>query len=188
MQKIMFIFVFGLLVSGSNKIWADNFALEVDPATYVFGGYSAHLKYHFAEKWELGLGTYAMTFPNLMNGLAISPTRSTTNLRITSAYALFIDRYLVESNQGLVVGMQFASQHFRLTDSTYSPQSSTYNTTLVMPRIGYKYQFGTSGFYVLPWMGVGYLAPSNSSATIGTQAFKIKNLLPFATIHIGYSF
>lgn len=187
MNKFKMILI-GALIVVSNFATASDLSVEIDPATFVFSGYAAHFKYHFAESWELGVGTYAMTFPHILGGLAISPNPSTTTLKISSAYGLFLDRYLFEKNEGLFIGFQLATHNYELSDSGNAGVTTNYKATLFMPRLGYKYQFKNSGIYLLPWVGVGSLTPSESNPTVGLQNYKVNSVLPFATLHFGYSF
>ncbi len=180
--------VIGILLEFSNFALAGDLSVEIDPSTFAFSGYSAHVKYHFAESWELGLGTYAMTFPNALGSLAISPNSSATTLKITSAYGVFLDRYLFQKSEGLFVGFQLATHNYQLSDSGTPGTNTTYTATLFMPRLGYKYQFTNSGLYILPWVGAGYVAPSNSNPSVGSQNYKVNSVLSFATLHLGYSF
>ena len=178
--------VFTLIFSTTS--YGSEFSVEVDPATYVFSGYALHARYHFANHWALSLGTYAMTFPKLLNREAISPGSSSATLKIKSAYGLFLDRYLLNKNSGLFLGLQIARQNYQLSDSDYPGMRANYSATLIMPRLGYKYQLPHSRFYLLPWVGVGYVSPSVSHPSVGVQDYTIKSTLAFATLHIGYTF
>ncbi len=187
-MNLLMALILGGFLGISSLASAGELSVEIDPSTFAFNGYSAHLRYHLLESWELGIGTYSMTFPNALGGLVISPNPSTTTLKISSAYGFFLDKFLFDKNERVFLGFQLASQNYLLSDSGTPGSTSRYSATLFMPRVGYKYTLKNSGLYFLPWLGVGYIYSGNDNPSVGSQTYKLNSILPFATIHMGYSF
>ncbi|MCK6599336.1 MAG: hypothetical protein L6Q37_13305 [Bdellovibrionaceae bacterium] len=188
MNRINKLIVTATMMFMSIGAYAGDFSLEVDPSTYAFEGYAGHARYQFSSSWEITLGTYGMTFPSMLNALVLSPSSSQTKIKIKSAYAFFIDKYLSEKNNGFFVGVQLANQKYELSNSDFPGEKSEYDSTLVMPRFGYKYNLGSSGLYLLPWVGVGQVSTSNNNPKVGSQVYKLNSVIPFATLHLGYTF
>lgn len=176
-----------LVVAASSPSARAEVAVETDPSTFVFGGFAAHVRWQPPRtRWVASLGGYAMNFPGFVQSLALRPAPSNTDLRLSGAIGLFVDRYLTHRDHGLFVGAQLAHHWFDLHD-TDAEQHAHYTTILAMPRVGYRYNL-RSGIYLLAWAGLGYVLPRGTAPTLAAQAYTVKPLLPFATLHLGYAF
>lgn len=164
-------------------------SVETDPSTFLFSGYAAHLRIRLPEceslrAWTLGVGTYGMDFPSVFRDMAIKDAPTGSELTLVNGTGVFIDRFLGEPGQGWFAGVQIAYQRYHLSDAQ---AAETYDALLLMPRIGYQWELG-HGFYALPWAGIGYVDPHGDSGQLGTQSYAVRQVLPFATVHLGYRF
>jgi len=183
-KKTIFIFV----TLAARYALAGDFSVEIDPSAYAFSGYAGHVRYHLGAGWELSAGTYAMKMPSALKPMFLKSNTEDTDIKIKSAYAFFIDKYLSEKSEGYFIGLEIGRQSYQVENLNLSQQAESYDANLFMPRFGYKYILGSSGLYVLPWVGVGYLQLSQDSINLGAHKTELKNILPFATIHLGYNF
>ncbi len=180
-------FTLSLVATTAN---AADLSVETDPATFAFGGYAAHIRVQTdGSPWVIGLGTYSLEFPGLMKGLVISPSSDNLTVKLKSGFGLFVDRYLSSSkNEGLFVGVQLAHHALELIDKNVAGGVVKYNAVIIMPRVGYRWNIGTSGLYLLPWAGVGYVSLVGDDPKIGAQTYSAKQWLPFGTLHVGFQF
>jgi hypothetical protein len=176
---------FGVVTAHSAEI-----SLETDPATFAFGGYAAHVRIQRdGSPWVISVGAYSLEFPEVMRGLVINPSSDHLTLKLKSGFGLFVDRYLSTSkNEGLFVGVQVAHHALELNDNNMAGGPAKYNAVITMPRIGYRWNVGTSGFYLLPWAGAGYVSTDGDDPKIGAQSYSAKQWLPFGSLHLGYQF
>ncbi len=163
-----------------------SFAVEIDPSTYLFSGYSLHLKKSFASlsHWQFGLGLYAMDFPKILVDMNPHNKDEGWNQRLEHGYGLFADYYFDKKKSGTFVGMQLAHQKYKITKNA---KDVTYNTFLTMLHLGYNYSF-FENFYLKPWIGIGYNNKISGSSSIDGEEFDIAKLVVFPTVHLGYNF
>lgn len=180
--------LFALITMVASYSLAGDFSVEIDPSAYALSGYAGHVRYHVGSGWELTAGAYAMKLPSAFNPMFLKSNTEDTDIKIKSAYALFIDKYFSEKSEGYFVGLELGRQTYQVENLKLSRQEVSYDASLFMPRFGYKYNFGSTGLYLLPWVGLGYLQPSEDSINLGSNKTELKNILPFATLHLGYSF
>lgn len=164
----------------------SSFSIEVDPATYIFHGYSLHMKKSFATipKWQFGVGFYAMDFPDVLVNLNKHNRDKGWEQRIDSGIGFFVDYFFQENQQGLFIGAQLAQQKYKLDKNN---ETTEYTTMLSMGHIGYQYDFYKK-FYIKPWTGIGYQNKVSGENTLFGEEFEIDSLVLFATVHIGYKF
>lgn len=100
----------------------------------------------------------------------------------------FADRFLSEGHVGPFVGVQAASQQYRLRNSRLGSGEAQYTSMLLMPRFGYLWKPGSSGFYIMPWVGVGYADKVSGEARLAGVDFHLSKVMAFATVHVGWRF
>lgn len=159
------------------------YSVEIDPSTYIFNGYSIHLKKDVAN-WQLGIGTYAMDFPDALVNLDGKNKDRGWKVKLNSAIGVFADYYPNEKKKGWFSGLQIAQQNYQLTRNS---SDANYDVLLVMGSIGYRYNV-TEHFYLKPWAGIGYVSKISGTNSIGDTTYDIPNIVPFMTLHAGYAF
>ena len=157
-----------------------HFMLEIDPATFAMNGYSAHARMALGQdsKWVLGFGVYGLDIPKLMVDMDPKNRDKGWDVRLTFGAGLFADRFISANHEGAFVGVQVASQQYRLRNTSL----------LLMPRVGYLWKPGSSGFYLMPWMGVGYADKVSGSAQVAGVDYHLSKVMAFATVHAGWQF
>lgn len=164
-------------------------SIETDPSTFMFNGYALHLRFKPAnsEHFVIGLGTYAMDMPDFFIGQANSTDG--WNVRINSAIGIFGEYYFSEANSKWFAGLQASLQNYKNTNDNVADAVAKYSNVLVMPSIGYNWKpFSKLGLYIKPWLGIGYTTKVSGSNEIGTYKYNISPVVPFPTVHIGYTF
>lgn len=185
----------GLLFVGSLlPAQAGGLMVETDPATFALHGYAAHVHMPLADsgeasRWTVGVGTYSLTFPQAFRKLALNTNSSNTELKLRQAYGVFVDRYLSnDANQGPFIGVQLARQNYQIGNTHSAQPRQAYHAWVVMPRIGYRYLVGTTGWYVTPWMGVAHVSSTPSSVELSQGKVTTEQWLPYGALHVGYQF
>ncbi len=165
-----------------------SFAFEVDPMTFAFKGYAAHLRINPAplEHWIFGIGLYGMNFPSPFVKMHKDNRNDDWNVRLKLGVGLFSEYYFNEERKGWFIGSQTALQKYQVGLPTFDTKEFT--TIVVMPYSGYRWIPFNNGFYVQPWLGVGYTQKIAGSRTIGSKKYAILPIIPFMTFHIGYKF
>jgi hypothetical protein len=164
-------------------------SVEIDPATFAFGGYSAHLRLKPAN-WDhiqLGAGIYAMNFPDLFVGLNDNNKDKGWDVRLNLGVGLFGEYFFKEVNKGWFLGAQASMQEYRIENSNAEGQS-TFTNGLIMAYGGYSLQPFSFPLYFKPWAGVGYTDKISGKNTVGDLTYDISPISMFATLHIGYTF
>jgi hypothetical protein len=166
------------------------FSFETDPSTFAFKGYAFHIriKPKNSTRLVLGAGTYGLDLPGAMVDMNDENKNKGWKVRINSAYSLFGEYYLKEANQKWFLGLQVGLQNYKNTNDNHSGKESTYTNLLVMPSIGYTWQPKRVPVYVKPWFGLGYTTKTAGSNAIEQLEYAINPLVPFLTVHIGYTF
>ncbi len=175
---------------GLSAAHAGDVMIETDPATFLMSGYAGHIRMRLdgseeARRWVVGLGVYGMEFPTPMRKAALEHSPNGSSLNIRTGFGLFVDRFLSESGKdGLFAGLQVGRHYYDLKDEG---QTVRYHSTVVMPRIGYHYEFG-NGWYAIPWAGLAYLSPSDDHLQVQGTTVNPRHWLGFGTLHVGYRF
>jgi len=187
MKKLTLAPILLTLALSSLSATNSNLALEIDPATYGFDGYSVHLKKSFETlpHLQFGLGIYAMDFPDLFVDLNSKNKNKDWDVRLDRGIGFFADYYFDVEQKGFFTGIQVAKQRYEIERNG---QKSSYDTTLIMGSFGYLYQPYDNGFYIKPWMGIGYQDKSSGSNVVNGVEYDVASVLPFATVHLGYKF
>lgn len=164
--------------------------LETDPATFALNGYSAHARIELGgdSKWVAGAGVYALDFPKAMVDLDSSNRGQGWDVRLKFGAGMFLDRFFSRRRDGWFLGVQAASQQVRLRNSRSGPGEVQYTSLLLMPRTGYLWKPGSSGFYLMPWVGVGYADKLSGETRLAGAEYHVSKVLAFATVHMGWQF
>ncbi len=164
-------------------------SVETDPSTFAFGGYAAHVRIKLKNCQHLvwGAGAYAMNFPSFLVDMNADNKGKGWGVRINSAVSLFGEYYFKEANNKWFAGLQVGVQNYKLTNS-HSTNKATYSNLLVMPSIGYTWRPFNFPLYFKPWLGVGYMNKIAGSNTLEGSTYKLSPIMPFVTLHVGYTF
>ncbi len=110
------------------------------------------------------------------------------NVRINSAISLFGEYYFREANNKWFVGLQTGVQNYKNTNNNIANKESKYSNLLIMPSLGYNWHPFKNKLYVKPWLGLGYTTKISGDNSIDNLSYKISPLVPFVTLHVGYTF
>lgn len=176
----------------SNKNYENKttFSIETDPSTFAFGGYAFHfrIKPKNSQHLLIGAGTYGMDMPDFLINMNADNKDKEWNVRINSAFSLFGEYYFKEANSNWFVGLQAGVQNYKNTNDNIPDKESKYSNVLIMPSIGYNWQPFSFPLYLKPWFGLGYTAKISGDNSIDNLTYTISSLVPFITLHIGYTF
>ena len=180
---------FSIATSDSMAQDKTTFSIETDPSTFVFKGYAIHIRIKPAENKHIviGVGTYALELPSLMVDLNDKNKDKGWTVRINSAYSLFGEYYFEEANNKWFAGLQAGVQNYKNSNSNIPNIESKYSNLLLMPSIGYNWKPFEFPLYFKPWFGLGYTTKISGSNTIANSEYDISPLIPFMTLHVGYT-
>lgn len=188
-MKSVKVFISSIILTQLMSIEASaSVAIEIDPATYAFRGDSLHLKYtpDSTPQWRWGLGTYSMEMPDALIDVNEKNKHKNWNVEIERAYGLFAEYYFYTSQNGWFVGGQISQQQFRIEKPMTN--SLEFTNGLLMMNVGYKWKIKNSGFYLLPWAGIGYTKTMDNKNERIASGFDVDPVVAFMTIHLGYEF
>jgi len=165
------------------------FSLEIDPATFVFGGYSAHIRIQPANCDHLlfGLGAYAMDMPSLLVDLNSNNKNEGWDVRINQGYGLFVEHHFSEVNKKWFVGAQASFQEYKIEKDGIQG-SEKFSNILAMGYAGYTFKPFDFNFYIKPWAGIGYTSKISGENTLAGNEYDISPITMFVTVHLGYTF
>lgn len=172
-----------------SKSLGTRFSIEVDPATFLFNGYSAHLRIQPRNSAHLlvGGGLYAMDLPTVLVDLNKNNRDKGWDIRIHRGIGLFGEYHFTEVNRKLLLGAQLSTQQFKIENEMFSG-SEKFTNTLLMGYGGYSFRPFSFPLYVKAWGGLGYTHKISGEHTLGEQTYDIAPLTVFATVHVGYTF
>jgi hypothetical protein len=187
-----FLFINAGTVSGqidNAKGRKAHFSIEIDPATFVFNGYSAHLRFQpqNADHLLIGLGIYAMDMPDLFVDFNSANKDQGWDVRLDQGYGLFGEYFFDEVNQRWFVGAQLSAQVFRI-EQTSAVGHESFTNGLLMGYGGYSFKPFAFDLYIKPWAGVGYTTKLSGTNRLGDAEYDIAPITMFATLHLGYMF
>lgn len=165
-------------------------SIETDPSTFAFNGYAVHfrIKPASSKHFLLGAGTYAMDFPSFLVDMNSDNKDKSWNVRINSAFSVFGEYYFNEPNQRWFAGLQAGIQNYKNTNDNSPDLETKYSNLLLMPSVGYNWQPFLFPLYLKPWLGFGYTSKISGETVVENLEYKISPLVPFLTVHIGYTF
>lgn len=174
----------------TEKLNRTTVSIETDPSTFGFNGYAFHfrIKPKNSKEFVIGAGTYGLDLPNIMVDMNEKNKNKGWSVRISSAYSIFSEYYLKEANNKWYVGLQTGIQNFKNTNDNVLNKESKYSNLLIMPSVGYNWQPFKLPLYVKPWLGIGYTSKISGSNNLGNLEYDISSIVPFATVHVGYTF
>jgi hypothetical protein len=188
-KLIAFVALLGSCFQATAQEQKSKFSIEIDPITYVFKGYSVHLRWQpkNCDHLLLGLGTYAMDLPDAMVNFDSKNKEEGWKVRINQAYGLFAEHHFTEVNHKWFVGGQLGIQEYKIENETIAG-SEKYNNILAMGYFGYTFKPFKNNLYFKPWAGLGYTSKISGDNTIGASEYHIAPIMMFATLHVGYTF
>jgi len=189
------ILIFFCIPYGANaqENTSDNksiFALETDPSAFVFNGYAFHFRFKpkKAKHILVGMGTYGLDLPEIMIDMNKKNKNQGWNVRINSAFSIFGEYYFSKANFNWFTGMQIGIQNFKLRNEKFSGSTTHFKNLILMPSIGYNWKPFSNAFYLKPWLGLGYNSILSGNQRIEDHHYDLGSLVPFLTLHVGYSF
>lgn len=185
---LMFLGFLAASISAAQDV--ATYSVETDPSTFVLKGYAVHLRVKPAGENRLvfGVGTYALQLPPLMVDLNGKNRDKGWTVNMSSAYALFGEYYFDELSNKWFAALQVGAQNYRNTNAYSGGAECSYTNLLVMPSVGYTWKPFAVPMYFKPWFGVGYTRKISGSNTVSGSEYDISPLVPFATLHVGYTF
>lgn len=161
-------------------------SFETDPSTFLFKGYAFHIriKPKNSTHFVVGAGIYALDMPDFLVDLNPDNKNKGWNVRIDNAIGLFGEYYLKQANKKWFIGTQVGIQNFKNTNDAIPNQENKYTNLLLMPSLGYNWSPFKNGFYIKPWLGVGYTTKISGD----NSTYKIAPITSFLTLHAGYTF
>lgn len=196
------VLVFSMTFTGPTKIlcqkyipvfsrdYSSRLSVEVDPITFLYKGYSLHVRYQpmFSERFLIGLGTYALDLPETIVDFNDHNRDLGWDVRIRSAYLLYGELYAKEANNGWFIGEQVGFQSFKVSIARESTGSTSFNNLLLMTYLGYSWRPYKGSFYIKPWVGIGFAEKVDGINRVGSMKYDISPLFPYFTFHAGYTF
>ena len=172
-----------------QKQYKTKISVEIDPATFGFKGYGIHLrvKPKNSERLLLGLGAYAMDFPDVLVNLNKNNKDKGWNVRLNQGYGFFGEHHFTEVNRKWFIGAQISIQEYKIENESISG-SEKFTNFLAMGYFGYTIKPFKNNMYIKPWAGIGYTSKISGNNTLGNLEYDISSITMFATLHIGYTF
>lgn len=165
-------------------------SLEIDPATFAFKGYGFHLRLQpkGCEHLLVGLGIYAMDFPDILVDFNKNNKDKGWDVCLNQGYSIFAEHHFTEVNRKWFVGTQIGIQEYKIENSSTSGNEK-FSNLLAMGYLGYTIKpFKGNSFYIKPWAGVGYTTKISGRNILGSLEYDIAPITMFATLHVGYTF
>lgn len=165
------------------------FSIEIDPSTFAFKGYSAHLRIQPKASNHLlyGIGIYAMDMPSFFVDMNNKNADNGWRVRINNAIGIFGEHHFSEVNKGFFVGSQISAQQFLIKNDNQSGNEK-FTNGLIMGYGGYTLQPFKFPLYFKAWGGVGYTSKLSGENVLVGNEYDISPISVFATLHVGYTF
>ncbi|HAN00328.1 MAG TPA: hypothetical protein DCQ26_17170 [Marinilabiliales bacterium] len=192
---LAFVVIFGMsnfnatAQSTDLTVGKTKFSIEIDPATFAFNGYSAHLRIQPKSCNHLiyGVGIYAMDMPAFFVDMNSNNADKGWQVRINNAIGIFGEHHFSQVNKGFFVGSQISAQQFLIENDNQSGDEK-FTNGLIMGYGGYTLQPFKFPLYFKAWGGVGYTSKISGENILGGQEYEIAPISVFATLHVGYTF
>lgn len=162
--------------------------IETDPATFALGGHSAHVRVAAKDVPGLviGAGIYGLDMPSFITDINAENRDEGWNVAIKNGYGLFFDYHPSGEADGFFFGLQTAIQEFGVERES-SVEHRSFHVAMAMARVGTLWKPFNSGFYLLPWAGVGgSIALGDSGRTLSSEQYDVAPISGFATLHVGW--
>lgn len=161
----------------SSRATAVHFDAEVDPTAYALSGYSLHLGVGYGRA-RLDLGAYAMNVPRFVHGNDAFDV-SFGGFGIKAQY------FVLSEQRGLFAGVDAGPTRV-LIERRDTSLAARQDTLGVGVNAGYRFAL-PAGFYVTPWIGVGY-GWGFRDVTFAGATYKSSPVTVFPAVHLGYAF
>lgn len=173
-----------------SRDYSSRLSIELDPLTFLSKGYSLHVRYQpmFADRFLIGLGTYAMELPEPMLDMNRNNRDKGWNARIRSAYFVTAEFYAKRANHGWFLGEQIGFQSFKVSNNKEVGSTASFNNLLLLTHVGYSWHPYKGSFFVKPWIGLGFTEMIDGTNEVGELAYDTGPWFPFFTVHLGYTF
>ena len=160
--------------SADQTVGKTKFSIEIDPATFVFNGYSAHLRIQpkSCNHPLYGVGIYAMDMPAFFVEMNSNNADKGWQVRINNAVGIFGEHHFSEVNKGVFVGSQLSVQQFKIENDNQSGEEK-FTNGLIMAYGGYTLQPFKFPLYFKAWGGVGYTSKISGENVLGGQEYDI---------------
>ncbi|KAA3633436.1 MAG: hypothetical protein DWQ02_13100 [Bacteroidetes bacterium] len=190
-SKIYLLVFIALFTLANSKAVAQktSISLEIDPATFIFKGYSAHLRIApgGTEHLLLGAGVYAMDMPSFLVDLNKNNKGLGWNVRLNMGAGLFGEYHFKEVNRKSFVGLQTSLQEFKIANDSVDDEEK-FSNLLLMAYTGYTFKPFDFNLYVKPWAGIGYASKISGETNLGELDYDLAPVTMFLTLHVGYTF
>lgn len=165
-----------------------SWSIEVDPATFAFDGWSAHLRMKPAscDRLLVGAGVYAMDLPSMMVDLKADNRDQGWDVRLDLGAGIFAEHHFREVNRGFLLGAQVGVQRYQLGNDAL-PGAAEHTDLLVMGYGGYSIRPFSVPVYLKAWAGLGYTTLIAGDDQLGDLQYTVGPVAAFATFHIGYT-
>lgn len=175
--------------NANQTIEKTKFFVEIDPATFAFNGYSAHLRIQPKSCNHLlyGVGIYAMDMPTFFVDMNSNNADKGWQVRINKAIGVFGEHHFSQVNKGFFVGSQISAQEFLIKNDNQTGEEK-FTNGLIMGYGGYTLQPFKFPLYFKAWGGVGYTSKISGENVLSGQEYDISPVSVFATLHVGYTF
>ncbi len=172
-----------------NSNRTTRFSIEIDPATFVFQGYSAHLRYQppKSDHILIGVGVYSMDIPSELVDFNNNNKDKGWEVQLKQGYGLFGEYYFSEVNNKWFVGGQVGLQEYEIEKESVKGEEQ-FSNILLMTYLGYAWHPFNFNLYLKPWAGIGYSTKVSGNNEIGNEEYDISPITVFATFHVGYTF
>ena len=166
-----------------------SFSIEIDPATFVWNGFSIHARFQPKNSRHLlvGAGAYGLDLPDFLVDLNPKNASQGWEVRINQGLSAFGEYHFSEVNRKWFVGTQIGVQTFEIENSDVSG-SNQFNNLLAMGYVGYTVKPFGDKLYFKPWAGVGYTSKIAGENRLAHLEYNIQPITMFLTLHVGYTF
>jgi len=181
--------IVGFAQDNETTTTKTTYSIEIDPATFAFGGYGVHLRIKPKNSNHLliGVGTYAMDMPSLIVDFNEKNKAQGWHARLNNAIALFGEYHFSEVNKKWFTGLQISGQEYKMQKDFYESETK-FTNGLLLAYGGYTWQPFDFNLYLKPWLGFGYTTKLSGENKISDAEYDIAPILIFSALHIGYTF
>ncbi len=200
--------IFSLLIILTVSVYSQDkepqrsrFYIETDPLPLFLGGVSGHFGWSPAKlpSFTFGLGLAGgIEYPDAFINMTEENRDQGWEVRINQGMGIWAHYHFSDDRNGWFAGIQLFTQEMRLKNADFPGETDDTNTVMMSLQGGYLwYPFSKAGFYLRPWGGFGFQSTVSGSfepdrvdpdLIVGDKGFVLARFMPFATVHIGYSF
>jgi len=186
-MTLLYCLLFSSFAQTDNE--GTKISVEIDPATFVFSGYSLHLRIQPKgyDHLLLGIGTYAMDMPSVFVDFNKNNKGLGWDVRLNHGYSFFIEHHFSKTNEKWFVGGQAGIQDYTI-EKDNTDGSKKFKSALLMAYSGYTFRPFNFNLYIKPWAGIGYSSKISGSNILNGNEYDISPITMFATLHVGYTF